>query len=77
LHKAKGNGRSRFTSGILFDKIAPADQDEISKYLFWEIAPRAGEVLSLTARSQREAIVLPAELAVQQPRAERMKAGSK
>jgi len=74
VHKANGNGRARVTSGILFDKIAPADQDEISKYLFWEIAPRESEVLRLTARSQREALVAPAEINGQ-PKAQTMKAG--
>jgi hypothetical protein len=53
----KGNGRPKVSNGIAFDKIASADQDEISKYLFWEIAPKEGEVLRLTHRSQREARV--------------------
>ena len=53
----KGNGRPKVSNGIAFDKIASADQDEISKYLFWEIAPKANEVLRLTRRSQREARV--------------------
>jgi len=74
VHKANGNGRSRVTSGILFEKITASDQDEISKYLFWEIAPRESEVLRLTARSQREAIVTPAEINGQ-PKAQTMKAG--
>jgi cellulose synthase (UDP-forming) len=55
LHK--GNGRPKVSNGIAFDKIAAADQDEISKYLFWEIAPKENEVLRLTRRSQREARV--------------------
>jgi cellulose synthase (UDP-forming) len=49
------NGHSRISSGIRFDKIAPADQDEISKYLFFEIAPQHGRVLNLTHTSQTEA----------------------
>src|SRR5262249_52002885 len=55
LHK--GNGRPKISNGIAFEKIASADQDEISKYLFWEIAPKESEVLRLTRRSQREARV--------------------
>lgn len=48
------NGHSRISSGIQFDKISPTDQDEISKYLFWEIAPRDNQVLNLTHVSQSE-----------------------
>jgi cellulose synthase (UDP-forming) len=43
---------SRFSSGIRFERITPADQDEISKYLFWNIAPREGGVLRLTRMTQ-------------------------
>jgi hypothetical protein len=43
---------SRFSSGIRFERIAPADQDEISKYLFWNVAPREGKVLRLTRMTQ-------------------------
>jgi hypothetical protein len=49
------NGHSRISSGIRFDQIAPADQDEISKYLFWEVAPQHGQALNLTHTSQTEA----------------------
>ena len=48
------NGHSRISNGIRFDKIASADQDEISKYLFWEIAPQHAQVLNLTRASQTE-----------------------
>lgn len=48
------NGHTRIANGIRFDQIAAADQDEISKYLFWHIAPREGRVLNLTHTSQRE-----------------------
>jgi hypothetical protein len=48
------NGHSRISNGIRFDKIALADQDEISKYLFWEIAPQHAHVLNLTHASQTE-----------------------
>jgi cellulose synthase (UDP-forming) len=47
------NKISRFSSGIRFERIAPADQDQISKYLFWSVAPREGEVLRLTRMTQR------------------------
>jgi len=43
---------SRFSSGIRFERIAHADQDEISKYLFWSVAPREGGVLRLTRMTQ-------------------------
>jgi cellulose synthase/poly-beta-1,6-N-acetylglucosamine synthase-like glycosyltransferase len=49
------NGHSRFSSGIQFEEIHPGDQDEISKYLFWHIAPQQGAVLTLTHSSQTEA----------------------
>ena len=48
------NGSTRISSGIRFDQIAPTDQDEISKYLFWHIAPQEGRVLHLTHHSQTE-----------------------
>ena len=48
------NGHSRISSGIQFQSISPADQDEITKYLFWHVAPREAKVLHLTHRSQTE-----------------------
>ena len=42
----------RVSSGVVFEQIDPADQDAISKYLFWEIAPRHGSILRLTRKSQ-------------------------
>ena len=48
------NGHSRISTGIQFQRINPADQDEISKYLFWHIAPQQGQVLHLTSSSQSE-----------------------
>jgi len=50
------NGHSRISNGIRFDEIASTDQDEISKYLFWEIAPHHGRMLNLTHSSQTEAM---------------------
>jgi cellulose synthase (UDP-forming) len=50
--KYQHNRDSRFSSGIKFERIAPADQDEISKYLFWSVAPREGRVLRLTRMTQ-------------------------
>lgn len=46
------NGQTRFSNGLRFDAISPADQDEISKYLFFEIAPREGSLLRLTHTTQ-------------------------
>ena len=54
------NGKSRISNGIRFEQITAADQDEISKYLFWQIAPQEGQVLSMTHASQVEAEAVPA-----------------
>jgi len=42
----------RVSTGLVFEQIEPADQDAISKHLFWEVAPRHGSILRLTRRSQ-------------------------
>jgi len=42
----------RVASGLVFEQIDPADQDAISKHLFWEVAPRHGHILNLTRTSQ-------------------------
>jgi len=47
------NGKTRFSNGIRFDQINAVDQDEISKYLFFEIAPREGTLLRLTHTTQQ------------------------
>src|SRR3954465_3861884 len=47
------NATKRFSNGIRFDKIEAVDQDEISKYLFFEIAPREGTLLRLTHTTQQ------------------------
>lgn len=44
--------RTRVANGIRFEQIDPVDQDEISKYLFWEVAPRHGKLLRLTQTTQ-------------------------
>jgi cellulose synthase/poly-beta-1,6-N-acetylglucosamine synthase-like glycosyltransferase len=44
--------RFRFANGLRFDKITPEDQDAIARYLFWEVAPRHGEQMTMTHRSQ-------------------------
>jgi cellulose synthase (UDP-forming) len=46
------DGPPRISSGIKFEKIEPAAQDAISRYLFWEVAPREGIVLRLTRLTQ-------------------------
>jgi hypothetical protein len=51
------NGHSRISTGIQFQHINPLDQDEISKFLFWHIAPQEGQVLNLTHSSQAEEVV--------------------
>jgi hypothetical protein len=47
-------GRRRVANGVRFEQIDPLDQDEVSKYLFWEVAPRHGTLLRLTQTSQSE-----------------------
>jgi hypothetical protein len=42
----------RYANGMRFDRIAAEDQDSIAQYLFWEVAPRHGAMLKLTARAQ-------------------------
>jgi cellulose synthase (UDP-forming) len=42
----------RVSSGLVFEQIDPADQDSISKHLFWEVAPRHGAIMRLTRSSQ-------------------------
>jgi cellulose synthase (UDP-forming) len=42
----------RVANGARFVQIDPLDQDEISKYLFWEVAPRHGQQLRLTRTTQ-------------------------
>ena len=41
-------------SGIKFDQIDPTEQDAISIYLFWKIAPKQGDIMQLTRDSQQE-----------------------
>ena len=52
----------RFANGLRFDRISTADQDAIARHLFWEVAPRHGDMLTLTQRSQD--VPLPAVKAV-------------
>ena len=44
---------TRFANGLRFDRISQDDQDAIARHLFWEIAPRHGEQLTMTHRSQQ------------------------
>jgi hypothetical protein len=39
-----------------FTDISVADQDEISKYLFWHIAPKESAMLTLTHGTQAEVL---------------------
>ncbi len=50
----KIQGRTRVANGIRFEQIDSLDQDEISKYLFWEVAPRHGSLLRMTQATQTE-----------------------
>ena len=44
----------RVMNGVQFEKISPEAQDEISKYLFSEIAPQQGRLMRLTTAIQTE-----------------------
>jgi cellulose synthase (UDP-forming) len=61
------NGKQQVSNGIRFEQIATSDQDEISKYLFWQIAPQEGEMLSMTHASQIEPMIERAHEAVLAP----------
>jgi len=57
-------GQTRVANGLRFEQIETSDQDEISKYLFWEVAPQHGNLLRLTQTSQEvEPTHEPVELA--------------
>jgi len=43
----------RFANGLRFDRIAQSDQDAIAQHLFWVVAPRHGEQMTMTHRSQQ------------------------
>jgi hypothetical protein len=47
------NTGTRFANGLRFDQIAQADQDAIARHLFWVVAPRHGEQMTMTHRSQQ------------------------
>ncbi len=49
-------GLLRTSNGIRFTTINIADQDAISKYLFWQVAPKQNAVLRLTRGTQTEEI---------------------
>ncbi len=46
--------KRRVANGIRFERIDPNDQDAMSKYLFWEIAPQHGRRMRLTHESQNQ-----------------------
>ncbi|HEV8598131.1 MAG TPA: glycosyltransferase family 2 protein, partial [Gemmatimonadales bacterium] len=52
----------RFANGLRFDRITQEDQDAIARHLFWEIAPRHGEQLTMTHRSQLLVTPAPARV---------------
>ena len=51
-HSYKVKKSIKISSGMRFTSITAADQDAISKYLFWEIAPKESAMLVLTHGSQ-------------------------
>jgi cellulose synthase (UDP-forming) len=46
----------RYANGIRFDRITPESQDAIVRYLFWEISPKHGQLLSMTAKAQAKEV---------------------
>jgi cellulose synthase (UDP-forming) len=54
-HRFAVNGKTLVANGIQFEKIAPEDQDAISKYLFFQVGPKQGSLLRLTHTRQKEA----------------------
>lgn len=54
VYRRKEKGQIKTSNGMRFTSISAADQDEISKYLFWEIAPKESAMLSLTHGTQAE-----------------------
>jgi hypothetical protein len=49
-------GGRRYANGIRFDRITPESQDAIVRYLFWEISPKHGQLLSMTAKAQAKEV---------------------
>jgi cellulose synthase (UDP-forming) len=55
------SGRRRVANGLRFERIDVAEQDEIARFLFWEVVPAHGRMLRMTrdqqdlAREQGEA----------------------
>ena len=56
--------KNRHANGLRFDKISAADQDAIARHLFWEIAPRHGDMLTMTQRSQQVALAMDEDAVV-------------
>ncbi|HJT54306.1 MAG TPA: glycosyltransferase [Candidatus Angelobacter sp.] len=54
VYRLKEKGAPKTSNGMRFTSISATDQDEISKYLFWEIAPRESAMLNLTHGTQAE-----------------------
>jgi cellulose synthase (UDP-forming) len=51
-HEFSYRGQKRVCNGLQFERIDPRDQDDISKYLFWEVSPAQGQFLRLTRNTQ-------------------------
>lgn len=53
-HHRLGDGkRPLVANGIRFERIEARDQDEISKYLYWQVAPRHAAIMRLTQSTQK------------------------
>ncbi len=55
-HAYRVKGQVRISNGMKFTDISVGDQDEISKYLFWQIAPKESAMLKLTHGTQAEEV---------------------
>jgi cellulose synthase (UDP-forming) len=54
-HAYRAKGAIKISNGMRFTRISVVDQDEITKYLFWHIAPKESTMLHLTHGSQEAA----------------------
>ena len=48
-------GRRRVANGVRFERIDVSDQDEIARFLFWEVVPAHGRMLRMTRHEQEKA----------------------
>ncbi len=52
-HTLPRAARSLVVNGIRFERMNMRDQDEISRYFYWEVAPRQVAIMRLTQSVQK------------------------